>query len=391
MLNKNSKIFVAGHNGLVGSAIVRKLKEKGYKQILTINKSKLDLTNQSKVFKYIKLNKPKFIFIAAAKVGGIFSNNKYKAEFIYNNLTIQNNIIDSAYKCGIKNLIFLGSSCVYPKFCKQPIKEDYLLNGILEKTNEPYAVAKIAGIKMCESYNFQYGTNYKCLMPTNTFGPNDNYDKLNSHFLPALIKKIHTAKQKNKDQIQVWGNGKAMREIIYVDDIANACIYFMNKKTKDTLINIGTGKDYSISYYAKLLLKLICHKKNIKIVYDKSKPNGTPRKVLDIKRARSYGWKPKENINQAILKTYDDYLNLINEKKIKFFSIRNLLIFSGIIICYLSSIDTLKKYDRYEINNEGVLTHQIIRSDIQAAWNTAEEFRFKIENGENFFFFITIL
>ena len=315
MLNKNSKIFVAGHNGLVGSAIVRKLKEKGYKQILTINKSKLDLTNQSKVFKYIKLNKPKFIFIAAAKVGGIFSNNKYKAEFIYNNLTIQNNIIDSAYKCGIKNLIFLGSSCVYPKFCKQPIKEDYLLNGILEKTNEPYAVAKIAGIKMCESYNFQYGTNYKCLMPTNTFGPNDNYDKLNSHFLPALIKKIHTAKQKNKDQIQVWGNGKAMREIIYVDDIANACIYFMNKKTKDTLINIGTGKDYSISYYAKLLLKLICHKKNIKIVYDKSKPNGTPRKVLDIKRARSYGWKPKENINQAILKTYDDYLNLINEKK----------------------------------------------------------------------------
>ena len=385
MLNKNSKIFVAGHNGLVGSAIVRKLKEKGYKQILTINKSKLDLTNQSKVFKYIKLNKPKFIFIAAAKVGGIFSNNKYKAEFIYNNLTIQNNIIDSAYKCGIKNLIFLGSSCVYPKFCKQPIKEDYLLNGILEKTNEPYAVAKIAGIKMCESYNFQYGTNYKCLMPTNTFGPNDNYDKLNSHFLPALIKKIHTAKQKNKDQIQVWGNGKAMREIIYVDDIANACIYFMNKKTKDTLINIGTGKDYSISYYAKLLLKLICHKKNIKIVYDKSKPNGTPRKVLDIKRARSYGWKPKENINQAILKTYDDYLNLINEKKIKFFSIRNLLIFSGIIICYLSSIDTLKKYDRYEINNEGVLTHQIIRSDIQAAWNTAEEFRFKIENGENFF------
>ena len=197
MINKNSKIFVAGHNGLVGSAIVRKLKKKGYRKIITVNRSKLDLTNQSKVFNFLKSKKPDFIFIAAAKVGGIYSNNKYKADFIYSNLCIQNNLIHSAYKCNIKNLIFLGSSCVYPKFCKQPIKETYLLNGELEKTNEPYAIAKIAGIKMCESYNYQYKTNYKCLMPTNTFGPNDNYDLLNSHFFPALLK-IHKAKkQKN--------------------------------------------------------------------------------------------------------------------------------------------------------------------------------------------------
>ena len=198
MIDKKSKIFVAGHNGLVGSAIVRKLKEKGYKDIITIDKSKLDLTNQSEVFSFLKKKKPKFIFIAAAKVGGIYSNNKFRAEFIYSNLSIQNNIIHAAYKCKIRDLIFLGSSCVYPKLCKQPIKEEYLLNGVLESTNEPYAIAKIAGIKMCESYNFQYKTNYKCLMPTNTFGPNDNYNSLNSHFFPSLIKKIHTIKKYKK-------------------------------------------------------------------------------------------------------------------------------------------------------------------------------------------------
>ena len=204
MINKNSKNFVAGHNGLVGSAIVRKLKEKGYRKIITINRSKLDLTNQSKVFNFLKSKKPDFIFIAAAKVGGIYSNNKYKADFIYSNLCIQNNLIHSAYKCNIKNLIFLGSSCVYPKFCKQPIKETYLLNGELEKTNEPYAIAKIAGIKMCESYNYQYKTNYKCLMPTNTFGPNDNYDLLNSHFFPALLKKF-TKQKKTKKNLLKFG------------------------------------------------------------------------------------------------------------------------------------------------------------------------------------------
>ena len=226
MISKKSKIFVAGHNGLVGSAIVRILKEKGYKNVITREKSKLDLTNQLSVFNFLKKNKPKFIFIAAAKVGGIYSNNKFKAEFIYSNLSIQNNIIHAAYRCKIKNMIFLGSSCVYPKLCKQPIKENYLLNGVLEKTNEPYAIAKIAGIKMCESYNFQYKTNYKCLMPTNTFGPNDNYDSLNSHFFPSLIKKIHAIKKTKKNTLILWGDGSPKRELIFVDDLAEACVFF---------------------------------------------------------------------------------------------------------------------------------------------------------------------
>ena len=228
MSNLKLRIFVAGHKGLVGSAIIRKLKSKGYKNIITIDKSKLDLTNQEKVFQFLK-KRPEFIFIAAAKVGGIYSNNKYRAEFIYNNLAIQNNIIHSAYKCGIKNLIFLGSSCVYPKYCKQPIKEEYLLSNSLEKTNEPYAIAKIAGIKLCESYNHQYKTNYKCLMPTNTFGPNDNYDPLNSHFFPSLIRKIHSNKITKKRELILWGDGSPKREVIYVDDIADACVFFMKK------------------------------------------------------------------------------------------------------------------------------------------------------------------
>ena len=213
MINKNSKIFVAGHNGLVGSAIIRKLKEKGFRKILTISRSKLDLTNEIKVYNFLRKKKPKFIFIAAAKVGGIYSNNKYRAEFIYSNLSIQNNIIHSAFRCKIKDLIFLGSSCVYPKFCKQPIKEEYLLNGKLEKTNEPYAIAKIAGIKMCESYNRQYKTNYKCLMPTNTFGPNDNYHKLESHFFPSLIRKIHDLKKKKKQKSCCLGRRNSQKRI----------------------------------------------------------------------------------------------------------------------------------------------------------------------------------
>ena len=308
MIDKKSKIFVAGHNGLVGSAIVRKLKEKGYKKIITIKKSKLDLTNQSKVFSFLKKNKPKFIFIAAAKVGGIYSNNKFRAEFIYSNLSIQNNIINAAYNCNIKDLVFLGSSCVYPKLCKQPIKEEYLLNGILEKTNEPYAVAKIAGIKMCESYNFQYGTNYKCLMPTNTFGPNDNYDSLNSHFFPSLIKKIHIIKKKNKNTLTLWGDGSPKRELIFVDDLAEACVFFMNKKIKEALINIGTGKDFTIKQYAKLLLKIIYPGKKIKIKFDKTKPNGTPRKVLNTNLAKKYGWVAKTDIRKAVEITYKDFL-----------------------------------------------------------------------------------
>ncbi len=311
MINKKSKIFVAGHNGLVGSAIVRKLKYLGYKNIILRNKSSLDLTNQLKVNKFLKKYKPKFIFIAAAKVGGIYSNNKFKADFIFNNLSIQTNLIHSAFLNGIRNLIFLGSSCVYPRNCNQPIKEDYLLGGKLEKTNDAYSIAKIAGIKMCESYNEQYKMNYKCIMPTNTFGPNDKYDSLNSHFLPALIKKIHNLKKNKKKKLVLWGNGMAKREVIYVDDIADACVYFMNKKIKENVINIGTGKDFTIKKYAELMLSSIIPEKKIKIIYDKSKPNGTPRKVLDISLAKKYGWKPKIELKESILKAYQSYLNEI--------------------------------------------------------------------------------
>jgi GDP-L-fucose synthase len=309
MINSNSKIYVAGHKGLVGSAILRRLKIKGFKNIIIKSKKQLDLKNQANVLKFLKKNKPDFIFIAAAKVGGIYSNNKYKAEFIYDNLTIQSNLIHSAYLSGVKNLIFLGSSCIYPRNCKQPIKEDYLLTGKLEETNDSYSIAKIAGIKMCESYNTQYKTNYKCLMPSNTFGPNDNYNTMNSHFFPALIKKIHNLKIQNKEKLILWGNGLAKREVIYVNDLADACIYFMNKKIKETFVNIGSGKDYTIKQYAKIIIDNIKPKRNIKIEYDLSKPNGTPRKVLDIKLASKYGWKPKTNLNQAILETYKSFLS----------------------------------------------------------------------------------
>ena len=311
MINKNSKIYVAGHKGLVGNAILIKLKNSGYKKLIYASRSELDLTNQKKVLQFLRKKKPDFIFIAAAKVGGIYSNNKYKAEFIYENLSIQTNLIHSAYLSGIKNLIFLGSSCVYPRDCKQPIKEKYLLNGPLEKTNDAYAIAKIAGIKMCHSYNDQYNTNYKCLMPTNTFGPNDNYHDLNSHFFPALIKKIHYVKKNNKKKIVLWGNGLAKREVIFVDDLADACIYFMNKKVKESVINIGTGKDYSIRDYLKLMIKLIVPTKKIIIQYDKTKPNGTPRKVLDVSLAKKYGWRAKTTLKEAITKTYNSYLKEI--------------------------------------------------------------------------------
>ena len=311
MKNRNSKIFVAGHKGLVGSAIIRKLKEKNYKRIITIDKSKLDLTDQRKVLNFFKKKKPKFIFIAAAKVGGIYSNNKFKADFIYSNLAIQNNIIHSAYLCGIKNLIFLGSSCVYPRNCKQPIKEEYLLTGKLEKTNDAYAVAKIAGIKMCESYNQQYGMNFKCLMPTNTFGENDNYHDLNSHFVPALIKKIHKIKIGKSKNLKIWGNGKAKRELIYVDDLADACVFFMKKKIKENVINIGSGKDLSIKDYAKLFLKILCPEKKVKLVFDKKKPNGTPRKVMDVTLAANYGWRAKNSLKDSIIQTYKSYLSSI--------------------------------------------------------------------------------
>lgn len=307
MISKNSKIFVAGHRGLVGSAVVRRLKIHGFKNILTISKNKLDLTNQSKTYNFLKKNKPKFIIICSAKVGGILANNTFKAEFIYDNLQIQNNLIHNAYINKIDNLIFLGSSCVYPRDCKQPIKEKYLLNGELEKTNEPYAIAKIAGIKLCESYNYQYGTNYLCLMPTNTFGPNDNYNLKTSHFIPALIRKAHELKKNKNKTLYLWGSGKVRREAIYVDDIADACIHFMNKKTNKSLINIGSGKDYTILQFAKKILNIVGVKAHIKL--DRTKPDGTPRKLLDITEAKKYGWKSKITLEDGLLKAYKSFIN----------------------------------------------------------------------------------
>lgn len=298
---KKSKIYVAGHNGLVGSAIIRRLKFFGYKNIITIDRERLDLTNQLKVLKFLKKTKPKFIIIAAAKVGGINANNKYRADFIYENLSIQNNLIHGAYLNKIKNIIFLGSSCVFPKNCKQPIKEKYLLNGVLEYTNEPYAIAKIAGIKLCENFNLQYNTNYKCLMPSNTYGPGDNYDLETSHFYPALIKKILNAKKKKETNIILWGTGRAKRELIYVDDLADACIFFMNKKTKENLINIGVGKDYTIKQYAEFISKYLNYP--IQIKFDKTKPDGTKRKLLDISVAKRYGWSPKVSLKSGFFKT----------------------------------------------------------------------------------------
>jgi GDP-L-fucose synthase len=307
MIKKNDVIFLTGHNGLVGSAIYRLLKKKKFTKILTVSKKKLDLRNQQQVSNFFSKNKIKAVINAAAKVGGIYANQKYKADFIYDNLSIQNNVIHACYKNKIKSLIFLGSSCIYPRNCKQPIKEKYLLTAELEKTNEPYAIAKIAGIKMCESYNFQYKTNYKCLMPSNLYGPNDNYNLKTSHFLAALLVKSILAKKNKKKEIILWGNGKAKRELTYVDDVADACIYFINKKTKETLINIGSGSEMSVLEYAKFILKKINYK--CKIVLDNSKPDGTPRKIVDSSIARSYGWSPKIDFNQGFDLTLKDYEN----------------------------------------------------------------------------------
>jgi GDP-L-fucose synthase len=312
-VSKKDRIFVAGHNGLVGSAVLRKLKELNYSNIILAEKKKLNLLDQKKVFNFLKKNKIKSIIICAARVGGIKANNTYKGDFIYENLMIQNNLIHGAKINGISNLIFLGSSCVYPKYCKQPIKEEYLLTDSLEKTNEPYAIAKIAGIKLCESYNFQYKTNFKCLMPTNTFGPGDNYDLENSHFLPALIKKIHKCKINKNKSLYLWGNGQTKRELIFVDDLANAIIYFLNKKTKKNLINIGSGIEKTIDQYAKLICKIIGVK--LKIRYKNKSLTGTPRKLLDCTYARKNGWKSKTNLKIDILKTYKQFLNDTSNKR----------------------------------------------------------------------------
>ncbi len=306
MINKNSKIFVAGHKGLIGSAILRKLKFLNYKKIFTKSKKELDLRNQNKVMKYFEKIRPDAVILAAAKVGGIEVNNKLRGEFIYDNLAIQNSVIHASYIHGVKNLIFLGSSCIYPKLSKQPIKEKYLLSGYLEKTNEPYAISKIAGISLCESYNKQYKLNYKCLMPCNAYGINDNYDPVGSHFFPALIKKIVDAIRYRKEEIDIWGNGKPLRELIYSEDVADACIFFLKKKTLETLINIGTGKDKSITQYANIIMKHLGV--NFKINYKKDKPNGTMRKVLDVTLAKRYGWSYKTPLKKGLAITINDYL-----------------------------------------------------------------------------------
>ena len=311
MMNKKLKIFVAGHNGLVGSAIIRKLRERNFKNILVASKKDLDLRDQKKVDRFFRKHKPKSLIIAAAKVGGIKTNNELTAEFIYDNLQIQNNLINSAYNNKVMNLIYLGSSCIYPKFSKQPIKEDYLLSGKLEKTNEAYAIAKIAGVKMCEYYNKQYGTNYKSLMPCNTFGPNDNYNLSSSHFLPALIRKIYEAKTNKENYIEIWGNGKTKRELIYVDDIADAAIFFLFKKTKQNLINIGTQKEYSIEKYAKKIMNIF--KIKLKIKYVNKSLVGTPRKIVDSSIARRLGWKPKFDVHKGLKITIQDFQK--NNKK----------------------------------------------------------------------------
>ena len=305
-LSKNSKIFLAGHNGMVGSAILRHLKKKNYKNIIVKSRKKLDLLNQEKTEKFFKKVKPDFVIIAAAKVGGILSNDIYSGDYIYQNLTIQTNLIHSSFKVGVKKLIFLGSSCIYPKFSKQPIREDYLLNGKLEPTNDAYAIAKIAGLKMCEAYNKQYKLNYICLMPTNLYGPKDNYDLKNSHFFPALLYKIYSAKKYHKKNIVLWGNGKSRRELLYVDDLARACEFFLKKRTKHTLINIGSGVEKSIKDFAKFIMRKM--KVDLKINYDLSKPNGTPRKKLNTSLARSYGWKPKIDLNEGFNYVFKDFL-----------------------------------------------------------------------------------
>ena len=305
-INKKSKIFIAGHNGMVGSALVRKFKKKGFQNILTISKKKLNLIDQDKVFKFLKKNKPDMVIIAAAKVGGIIANMKNKSKFIYENLQIQNNLIHGSYLAGIKKLIFLGSSCIYPTKANQPLKEKYLLTSPLEKTNDSYAIAKIAGIMMCNNYRDNFRLDYKCLMPSNLYGPGDSYDAENSHFFSALINKIYNAKKTNKNFIILWGTGKAYRELMYVDDVANAVFFFMNKKIKEKFINIGSGTDNTIFWYAKFVMKQLGL--NLKIKFDRRKPDGMSRKLLDSTLAHKYGWKCKTSLESGFKKTFDDFL-----------------------------------------------------------------------------------
>ncbi len=304
-MDKNSKIYVAGHRGMVGSAITRRLSASGYTDILTRMHGELDLTNQAAVTQFLVTEKPDYIFMAAAKVGGIHANNTFRAEFLYQNLLIAANVVNAAWQAGVQRMLFLGSSCIYPRDCPQPIREEYVLTGPLEQTNEPYAVAKIAGVKLCENYNRQYGTQYVSAMPTNLYGPNDNYDLNNSHVLPALIRKAHEAKLRGETELVVWGSGTPMREFLFVDDMADACVFIMESGIDGGVFNIGTGKDVAISDLAETVMKVVGFEG--RIVYDQTKPDGTPRKLLSVERLKALGWQAKTTLIDGIEKAYADF------------------------------------------------------------------------------------
>lgn len=305
-MNKHAKIYVAGHRGMVGSAIVRRLAKAGYTNILARTRDELDLLDQSAVNLFLAEERPDYVFLAAAKVGGIHANDTYRADFIFQNLMIEANVIHAAWQAGITRLLFLGSSCIYPRDCPQPIREEYLLSGPLEQTNEPYAVAKIAGIKLCEGYNRQHGTNYVSVMPTNLYGPNDNYDLVNSHVLPALIRKAHEAKIGSERQLVVWGSGTPRREFLYVDDLADACVFLMEKKVDRGLFNIGTGRDIAIRDLALLVMQVIGFEGEI--IFDASKPDGTPRKLLDVSRMYGLGWQASTELREGIALAYENFI-----------------------------------------------------------------------------------
>jgi GDP-L-fucose synthase len=304
-MDKASRIYVAGHRGMVGSALVRRLTQAGYTNILTRTHAELDLLNQSDTETFLAREKPDFIFMAAARVGGIHANNSLRANFIYENLMVEANLIHGAHQAGIRRLCFLGSSCIYPRDCPQPIREDYLLTGPLEQTNEPYAIAKIAGIKLCESYNRQYGRQYFSVMPTNLFGPNDNYDLANSHVLPALIRKTHEAKQSGDSELVVWGSGNPRREFLHVDDLADACVFLMEKGVVDGIYNIGVGEDVTIRELAETVMSVVGF--TGRIAFDASKPDGTPRKLLDVSRVRDIGWQASVSLREGIAQAYGDF------------------------------------------------------------------------------------
>lgn len=306
-MNLNSRIYIAGHKGMVGSAILRLLVKKGYSNIITKSSKELDLTNQENVFSFFKEEKPEYVFLAAAKVGGIEANNIYRADFIYENIMIQSNVIHNSYIFGVKKLLFLGSSCIYPKLAPQPLKEEYLLSGLLESSNEPYAIAKIAGLKMCEAYNAQYGCNFLSIMPTNLYGPNDNYNLKTSHVIAALLRKFIEAKNNNEKIVQIWGSGTPFREFLYVDDLAEACLFLMLEYNSSEFINIGTGKEISINDLALLIKKIVNF--NGRLVNDVSKLDGTPRKILDISKISNLGWFPKISLEEGLEKVYNEIKN----------------------------------------------------------------------------------